>query len=334
MHIVDVNVNFAIGMVPWANARPSVARHIGPRFVLNVECCGADKPTMGGKTDSSNRYSHVLDRRVRPVVALLGSIALVVALALADSLTGPYLVFSTFYLMPVVIVAWYGDRWQALLVSALAVLVGAVTVALHPGAISPVTYVLNAIFRLVTFVFVVYLVDAERHARAKVAELSSIDPLTGLLNRRAFYEQAAARLRESVRRGEPLSVVYADLDDLKARNDREGHQSGDALLVEFATLLRTTFRDSDLLARFGGDEFCCLLPRSGLTEASAVLDRFDAALRDAGSGPIRASAGVVEITPDADTELLALVGEADALMYEAKQAGKGTRRSKRLSAPG
>ena len=92
-------------------------------------------------------------------------------------------------------------------------------------------------------------------------ELSTTDPLTGLLNRRAFYDLAAQSACEQSSGGdEPLSLVYADLDDLKVRNDRAGHEAGDALLLTFADCLRTTFRDSDLLARMGGDEFCCLLP--------------------------------------------------------------------------
>lgn len=289
---------------------------------------------MEGDTGPSARQRNLLDRRVRPAVAFFGPIALIAIVAIADMVTGPYLVFSTFYLMPVVFVAWYGDRARALFVSALAVLSGAVTVAMHPGAISPATYVLNAVFRLATFVFVVYLVDAERHDRAKVAELSRIDPLTGLLNRRAFYDVAAVRMREAVRRHEPLSVVYADLDDLKVRNDRGGHESGDALLIEFAMLLRSTFRESDLLARVGGDEFCCLLPRAGLSDAEVVLDRFDAVLSGASGGPIRVSVGVVETVPHVGTDLLDLVRAADALMYDAKQAGKGTRRTTLLSTHG
>ena len=96
--------------------------------------------------------------------------------------------------------------------------------------------------------------------QGELQQLASEDPLTNLANRRGFMPLLEHQLAIAHRQGEPLSVLFIDLDGLKVVNDRFGHAFGDQMLQETAAILRDTFRTSDVPARMGGDEFCVLLP--------------------------------------------------------------------------
>ena len=161
--------------------------------------------------------------------------------------------------------------------------------------------------------------------------LADRDPLTKLLNRRAFVrrlEEAAVRARQS---GEPLSLVYCDLDGFKAVNDTRGHADGDRVLGAFGDLLVTSVRQDDAVFRMGGDEFALLLeacPRERALEVvERVLERLRAERRD-GDLPIGASFGVAiaDCTGPIDSD--ALLRRADDAMYEAK----GSRATLRVAA--
>ena len=271
------------------------------------------------------RWDAWLDRDVPPSAALGASVAVLALIALGDYLTGPYLVFATFYLVPVVIAAWYVGRRPALVVAAAAGVVGALSTALDPGEVTAPVYVWNGVFRFVTYAFIAVLVDAERRARAAISAASQTDLMTGLPNRRQFYADAQRELDRARRSDGSVAVAYLDVDDLKARNDTYGHQAGDEMLISFAEVARRCFRSTDLLARLGGDEFCVLLVDADLAEAEAVVDRFVAALARAEPLPIRVSVGLAAGPVPAGVDIEDLVHAADALMYDAKQSGKGRR---------
>ena len=266
-------------------------------------------------------------------VAQIVALVFAVVITIADYLTDPYLAFATFYLIPVAIMAWFAPRSRALAFGVLVSLASVMVRSLKPGAVSRVIEMANGVLRLVLFVFAVLLIEAERSARTRVAKLSTTDPLTGTLNRRAFAELGRDRLLEAARRGAPVTLVYFDLDDLKSRNDRFGHDAGDHMITAFADTMRHTFRAIDLVTRIGGDEFCCLLTDTDEDEAKAALTRFGAVVSQTGPVPMSASMGAVTIVPTAETKITDLIHEADVLMYQAKLSGRGQCRTRTLSPP-
>lgn len=159
-----------------------------------------------------------------------------------------------------------------------------------------------------------------------VVQMALDDELTGLSNRRGFLLMAEKVLDVCVRQGVAATVVYADLDGLKAVNDRYGHEEGDRAIREAAALLTRTFRSSDVVGRLGGDEFAVLL--TGKATAPDAVERFRLALsrRNALSShayPLGVSIGVAEFDPAEPIPLVDLLDRADQAMYAAKHRGRG-----------
>jgi diguanylate cyclase (GGDEF)-like protein/PAS domain S-box-containing protein len=150
----------------------------------------------------------------------------------------------------------------------------------------------------------------------QLAELSRTDELTGLPNRRAWEELLDREMRVARRTGSPLSVVMLDLDFFKAYNDHHGHQGGDRLLWLAGQLWRENLRDTDVLARWGGEEFGLLLPACDAASARLLLER----LHDLPLDGVTFSAGIAEWDGASSSE--ELIGHADAALYAAKRAGR------------
>lgn len=170
--------------------------------------------------------------------------------------------------------------------------------------------------------------QAELEARnVELARLASHDPLTGLVNRRRFEALAEQELAAARREGWPIALVQLDIDDFKGVNDRFGHPVGDALLCELADLLSGRFRDSDVLARWGGEEFLALLPRTSLEGAGAIaeqLRRVVAAARFAGLEGVQVtvSVGVAPVDVGRSDAIVEAYREADRALLTAKRAGR------------
>jgi len=149
--------------------------------------------------------------------------------------------------------------------------------------------------------------------------LSRTDSLTGVTNRRHFFELAEEEFADAALNRRPLSVILLDLDHFKRINDTRGHQAGDELLKGAAQLVRGHLRDADLFARYGGEEFIALLPRIRAADALAMAEtiREDLAARL----PVTMSSGIAGMLA-ADDTLDRLISRADRAMYAAKDAGR------------
>lgn len=148
------------------------------------------------------------------------------------------------------------------------------------------------------------------------------DVLTGLLNRRGFYERAEQGLRVARRQGIECAVIYADLDSLKAINDKFGHAVGDACLRAAAQVFQDSFRESDVVARLGGDEFAAFSMDAANTEvivARLVQKAQESYEQGDSPHPVSFSIGVISCDPASEQPLADFLSLADQAMYEQKQ---------------
>lgn len=163
-------------------------------------------------------------------------------------------------------------------------------------------------------------------ANARLRTLALKDPLTGALNRRAFYAVAGQTLARARRYGRQLALLYCDLDDFKTVNDRCGHGAGDVVLKTFGERCAALLRRGDTLGRLGGDEFAVLLDgvddRAALTTAERVQGIFAEPLCvDGQAVAVSVSVGVAGFVPEHSLD--ELIAVADAAMYRAKTSGSG-----------
>ncbi len=164
-------------------------------------------------------------------------------------------------------------------------------------------------------------------ANRELERLATYDPLTELLNRRAFIARAATEIARSRRYQRPLALLALDIDHFKSVNDTHGHATGDQALREVAGCIQSVLRGNDLSARFGGEEFAILLPETQVGAAAEVAERLRlriAALSiPTGNGPltITTSIGVTTLMPG-DDGLDRLMARADACLYAAKHGGR------------
>ncbi|MBN2700223.1 MAG: GGDEF domain-containing protein, partial [Methylothermaceae bacterium] len=163
--------------------------------------------------------------------------------------------------------------------------------------------------------------------RAHAEELARLDPLTGVNNRRAFYDLSSPIWNISLRHGHDLSVVLLDLDHFKRLNDNHGHAAGDAVLKAVAKVLGAVVREQDVIARWGGEEFILLLPETDLSSAAGLAERLREAIARSrvtvNGRPLGVTASVgVASKCECHTNLEALITDADHCLYQAKANGR------------
>ncbi|MEW6624920.1 MAG: GGDEF domain-containing protein [Bacillota bacterium] len=159
----------------------------------------------------------------------------------------------------------------------------------------------------------------------RLEELSTKDSLTQLYNRLKFDQELAKWIANSRRYNFELSLIMLDIDDFKNINDNYGHLVGDSVLVEAAQLLSHQVRETDVLARWGGEEFIILLPYLGLEKALATAQRLQKAIANTSFGTVGTvafSMGVTALYDEDDSQTF--INRADKLLYKGKKAGKNT----------
>ena len=173
-------------------------------------------------------------------------------------------------------------------------------------------------------VFVIFMLVSERTVTAHKTA-ASMDPLTGMLNRRGFAEATSRAIEREANAGRPATVLIFDIDHFKSVNDRFGHPAGDEVLRLFATIVLNTLRITDLSGRIGGEEFAAFLPCS-LEEAVIAAERVRETFESSGivveEGPVDTTVSIGVAGGPAGTELEVLLAAADAALYQAKRTGR------------
>jgi diguanylate cyclase (GGDEF)-like protein len=189
--------------------------------------------------------------------------------------------------------------------------------------------IFNGVAAIVTegIVFPLFLLMVSERLNRDLTVQAMRDPLTGLYNRRALEEIAFHEISGAARAGQSLSVVLFDIDHFKQVNDQYGHAAGDALLKAAAAALRRTLRDEDFLCRWGGDEFCALIPRAGREQAENVAGRVLQAFKELDFSfkgiTVQASVSIGIVTDESHKEnFSSFFDRADAALYRAKEEGR------------
>ena len=265
-------------------------------------------------------------------------------------LAASFLIFSeaagelqTFALLPFMI--WAALRFSQRVVTTATAGVCAIAVyctldGLGPFALTSLNESLLLLLAFISTIVVTTLVlsaviterrqamHALEQALAGVREEALTDPLTGLYNRRYLWEFLRREWVRARRRGQPLSVIMLDLDHFKRINDSFGHQAGDYVLAAVAALLRNQIRASDIVCRYGGEEFALVLPEASYERVRQRAEEIRSAIKQlelwhqgVALGSITASLGIAQFPDHADGPD-ALVTAADAALYQAKSAGR------------
>lgn len=203
------------------------------------------------------------------------------------------------------------------------------------GAQAPETLMVLGLFlsfMVIILTSVGFLVLQKDRAEEEATKLAVTDPLTGTFNRRTFLDLAEKEIARSRRSQVPLTLVMFDLDLFKSVNDRYGHLAGDYVLKRFVEVARMCLRQEDLLVRYGGEEFCLLLPDTDTDDAAALAERIRGATeyslfvfndgKTEKTISVTVSGGVAKLQTNAEEEVDSLVARADEALYAAKAGGR------------
>jgi len=173
-------------------------------------------------------------------------------------------------------------------------------------------------------VFVIFVLVSDRAVTVHKTA-ASVDPLSGMLNRRGFSEACMLVIEREAVAGRPVTVMIFDIDHFKSINDRFGHPAGDEILKLFSTVVMSNLRISDLSGRIGGEEFAALLPcalEEGVIVAERVREAFEASGIVCEQGPVDTTVSIGVAGGPAGTELEVLLASADTALYQAKRSGR------------
>lgn len=262
---------------------------------------------------------------LRKIAILIALTALSFAIFVADWWVGEAYALTHFYLIPIVLGAWYAGRTAGILLSLVSVaeILAATQTRIPLSEMDAGSWVI--LTRLAIYIPLTIVVARYREALAQEKHLARLDSLTGAVNSRTFNEAAALEIGRAKRTGNALTVAYVDLDNFKDINDRFGHLAGDMALKSVVKIMDSNTRRHDVVGRLGGDEFAILLPDTDEAGAIAGMNKLQDAVHqlfeeNGWSTTVSIGAVTYRTPPDDVSEL---VHQADELMYEAKKSGKG-----------
>jgi len=193
-----------------------------------------------------------------------------------------------------------------------------------PATIWVTIFAVQLVLYSIGAVFIIFMMVAERTVSAH-KNAASVDPLTGMLNRRGFAEATSRLIEREAGAGRPVTVLIFDIDHFKSINDRFGHPAGDEILKLFSIVVINSLRITDLSGRIGGEEFAAMLPCS-LDEGVVVAERVRRNFEQSGivieEGPVDTTVSIGVAGGPAGTELEVLLAAADTALYQAKRDGR------------
>jgi diguanylate cyclase (GGDEF)-like protein len=291
----------------------------------------------------------VFEGRKPAVLALLGICGLWIGLCaipeFGSNMTARIAVVSSLNALLCYLAAWelwrdrqeiLTSRWPSIVVFASFGTLMVIRTALVPIAPFPVgaealdpnwlAGFMWLVFGHATFSAILFLSMTMERREAEQRSFALSDPLTGLMNRRAFADFAARMGRRRVGSRNAIAIMVLDLDHFKSVNDRFGHEVGDRMLRAFADVSEANVRPSDQLFRMGGEEFCFALPETPLDDAIVVAERirkaFEASVLDTSVGPAAATVSIGLAATQFAVDIEVLLAAADAAVYEAKARGR------------
>ena len=289
------------------------------------------------------------DKEIRPFSMFAGALIWLVACLIPEfqgSVTGRMIISSLIvsnYTLITALELWGGrseklvTRWPAMIVLVLHGLIFPAQIPLTiwqpEGRGLPLAsngwialLALETLLYVIASAFIVLAMVKERNEKVHKTA-ATVDPLTGLSNRRAVIGDGNRLIRTVARPGRPVAALMFDLDHFKKINDRFGHATGDSALIVFARVAKANLRSTDIVGRLGGEEFAAILPNMNADEALAAADRvrraFVEAAKEIDGCPVAGtlSAGVA-VTTDSTSKVDALLARADEALYVAKKGGR------------
>ena len=261
-------------------------------------------------------------------------VSIIFLLGVLRTTTDAEFTFTSLAILPVLVIAWIGGKKNGLYMAFLAAAMWAVADIASARQFSQqwIPWA-NAVTRLMTYSLLALLTSQVRMQFEREHVHATRDALTGLLNRRVFFETGAAAVEDSKREAHSLTIVFLDLDNFKQLNDTNGHDAGDAALRATAKAMLGAFPAGTCVSRLGGDEFAVLLSAikydAAVTTGQKIFDAVNTALTE--FPPVKASIGVAWFE-EVDRAFPAMLKAADELMYEVKESGKDNMRSRCFSA--
>jgi len=253
---------------------------------------------------------------------------MVLLIGFVDYLTGPRIYVLAFYIIPIFQITWFAGKWAGLSISIFSlIMLGVIRYLLDAFPPNPLSVYRQTFIELNIFLIIAYVLSIQiilRNALRREKELSGTDSLTGLINIRAFTGILDNEIRRASRYNYPISIVYIDLDNFKEVNGLHGHSVGNSVLQSVARIIKESVRQTDIVARIGGDDFAILFPETKNEPANQIVFKIHSRLNSAMSEqkwPVTSSIGLVSYSqvPNSPDSILR---DADQLMYKAKIEGK------------